>query len=703
MTPLIHNILSRLTGFSRKNPIQHTDVCSHKTQTTFLDRRKYAKHFLPAALVLLPLCSMAEHDNGGNIWRISKDSIGNPGNNYSYVFLNNNRHFSEDGRYAVFNSSASNLHPEDTDEITDLYVYDQTLDSLELVSRNGTTKGNDASVEASISADGRFIAFSSYATNLHPDDTDSDSDIYVYDRETQNVELINRANGSGEKGNNYSFYPAISANGRFVAFISTATNLHPDDSDEIFDIYVYDRELDSIELISRQSDMGAKANELSFDPNISADGRYVSFESTATNLDPDDTDSIPDIYVYDRNTLTVELVSRASSIGGDALGAKGNDGSSHSAISSDGRYVSFGSTATNLDPIDSDSEMDIYVYDRTTHTTELVSRSSDLGPKANAFSSPSNISADGRFIAFTTSADNLDPNDTDDLEDSYLYDRALKHLQLLSQTSTGIKANTGTFDTTISPDARFAMIISMATNLDGPQEFTQVFIKETQSTDLDSDGDGVLNSFDNCPLIENPDQFDTDADGQGDACDAFPLDPENDIDGDGYGSDTDNCPTVANPTQADSDGDGQGDACDAFPLDPDNDIDGDGYGSDTDNCPTVSNPTQADNDGDGLGDACDTSADADNDGVDDSLDQCPETLDGETVDPENGCSIDQLVPCDANWKSHRKYLNAYTAVADDFLSKGLITGQERDLLVDAASASQCGGNGGSGKNGGKRK
>ncbi len=123
---------------------------------------------------------------------------------------------------------------------------------------------------------------------------------------------------------------------------------------------------------------------------------------------------------------------------------------------------------------------------------------------------------------------------------------------------------------------------------------------------VDSDGDGVLDGVDNCPVTSNAGQEDLDADGVGDACDSCPQDGDNDVDGDGVCGNTDNCPTDANPSQTDSDGDGSGDACDTCVDDADNDIDGDGICGDIDNCPDTANAGQEDSDGNGVGDACET-------------------------------------------------------------------------------------------------
>lgn len=129
--------------------------------------------------------------------------------------------------------------------------------------------------------------------------------------------------------------------------------------------------------------------------------------------------------------------------------------------------------------------------------------------------------------------------------------------------------------------------------------------------EIDTDGDSVPDSRDNCPLTQNPDQSDIDNDGKGDACDVCPYDAENDIDSDGVCGNMDNCPQVSNPNQADADSDNLGDVCDPCPYDAQNDIDRDSVCGDVDNCPQVSNPDQTDTDHDGLGNACDNDADGD--------------------------------------------------------------------------------------------
>ncbi len=199
--------------------------------------------------------------------------------------------------------------------------------------------------------------------------------------------------------------------------------------------------------------------------------------------------------------------------------------------------------------------------------------------------------------------------------------------------------------------------------------------------DSDDDNDGVFDADDNCPLISNLSQDDSDGDGLGDACD-------DDDDNDGILDGDDNCPLVSNPDQADADGDGKGDVCDL-------DNDGDGVDDAVDNCPTIPNSGQADFDGDGAGDACD--ADIDGDGVaNDFPDLCLFTPLGVVIDPQSGCALDELVPCDSpfgtdtGWRNHGQYVAAFARASKEFVRNGLLTEEERDALMSSAGSSACG-------------
>jgi Tol biopolymer transport system component len=356
----------------------------------------------------------------------------------------------------------------------------------ELISRapGGGPPGNAPSAFPSVSADGRLVAFRSQATNLHPDDTDIQHDIFVRDRQTGQVELVSRASGpSGAKGTVASFNPRISADGRFVAFRSNS-NLVPEDDDRVEDVYVRDLQTDQTILVSRASGHpGEKGNGGSFNPSISADGRRVAFRSASTNLHPEDGDPIFDIYVRDLQTAETILVSRAA--GG--AGAKGAGASEFPVISGDGNRVAFRSAAPNLHPDDLDTVEDIFLRDLGSGETILVSRAAGGGPKGNARSTFASIDADGTRVAFDSLATNLHPEDTDGRADVFLHDLAASQLELVSRAdgAAGAKGSSGSAEPSISADGRHVAFHSVATNLDpgDPDSVLDAYVRDLETFD----------------------------------------------------------------------------------------------------------------------------------------------------------------------------------------------------------------------------
>jgi Tol biopolymer transport system component len=165
-----------------------------------------------------------------------------------------------------------------------------------------------SSTQPAISADGRFVAFASEATNLVPGDTNGFADIFVHDTVKGTIQRVSVASGGAQAVGGHSFYPSISADGRFVAFNSDATNLVPNDTNNSWDIFVHDRVTGTTRRVSAATG-GAQADAGSARPSISADGRYVAFESGATNFVPDDTNDLTDIFVYDRERKSTTRVS----------------------------------------------------------------------------------------------------------------------------------------------------------------------------------------------------------------------------------------------------------------------------------------------------------------------------------------------------------------------------------------------------------
>jgi hypothetical protein len=432
------------------------------------------RHYpLQIALVCLFVSSIA----GGavlpeNIFRepvrVSVGASGNAGDNDSNSFGGRTNHFSADGRYLVFSSRAANISNDDTDSFSDIHVYDRQSLALQLISRAGVSgaKGNNDSLAPSMSLDGRFIAFSSKASNLDSADADSISDIYLYDRNLGTVELISRS-GAGEKGNQDSNDAALSGDGRYVAFASTASNLGDGDKDTLSDIYVYDRSTATLEWVSRAGASGVKGNDESYRPAISADGRYVAFISKGSSLGNDIEDNSPEIVVYDRYSGSVRSVGRVGT--NDAEEDKNLSGPS---ISADGRYISYSSRASG--PF-----ADVFVYDLETGTEELVSRAGAGEPKANGDSVDPAISADGRYVTFTSFADNLGDGDTDALPDIHVYDRQLRVLHWLSRPAGESGELAGFAFPAPSADGTLLAFSAYSGNTKGAPCCLQVFVKET--------------------------------------------------------------------------------------------------------------------------------------------------------------------------------------------------------------------------------
>ncbi|GAG36814.1 unnamed protein product, partial [marine sediment metagenome] len=203
--------------------------------------------------------------------------------------------------------------------------------------------GNQAdgfSTLSAISTDGRFVAFVSAASNLASGDTNGQSDVFVHDRQTGATERVS-VDSAGSQADGGSETPAISADGRFVVFVSAASNLVPGDTNGQSEVFVHDRQTGATEQVNVDS-AGNQADGSSEAPAISGDGRFVAFVSAASNLVPGDTDGQTEIFVHDRRTGATERVSV------DSAGNQGDDGSGAPAISADGRFVAFASTGTNL-------------------------------------------------------------------------------------------------------------------------------------------------------------------------------------------------------------------------------------------------------------------------------------------------------------------------------------------------------------------
>ena len=370
---------------------------------------------LSTVLVILAILSIgiAGAAGPGATERASVSSTGEQSNSWSlYASL------SADGRFVAFVSDANDLVPSGSNGYQQVYVRERQTGGIALASVSSA--GEQAyghSLRSSISADGRFVAFGSYASNLVPSDGNGMPDAFVRDLVVGTTVRVS-VSSSGQEGNGVTERPSISANGRFVAFESASNNLVARDTNGASDIFVRDLMIGSTERVNL-SHSGQQANDGGNSPSISADGRYVAFSSGASNLVlGGDTNGVSDAFVRDRQAGTTERASESSS------GAQGERYSGSPSISADGRFVAFSSGASNLVPGDVNGQDDVFVHDRQTGTTVLASVSSSA-EQADNFSWYPFISGDGRFVTFHSPASNLVSGDTNGGYDIFVHELAL--------------------------------------------------------------------------------------------------------------------------------------------------------------------------------------------------------------------------------------------------------------------------------------
>jgi Tol biopolymer transport system component len=384
--------------------------------------------------------------------RVSVSSNGAQGNHDSYDWS-----ISPDGRSVPFVSEATNLVAGDTNGATDVFVRDRRAESTERVSVNSSAaQGNGDSEGGSLSADARYVAFYSGASNLVAGDTNDTDDVFVRDRQTGRTERIS-VNSSAAQSDGSSSGGSVSADGRYVAFDSEATNLVAGDTNGRWDVFVRDPRTGRTERVSVNSG-AAQASHDSYDGSVSADGRYVAFESVAANLVAGDTNGATDVFVHDRHTGRTERVSVTSG------SAQGNGDSDGGALSADGRYVAFFSVAANLVAGDTNGTGDVFLRDRRTGRTERISVNSS-GVQGNGSSAAPSLSAHGRHVAFVSGASNLVCGDTNGTGDVFLRDRRTGRTKRISVDRTGAQGNGWSAGPSLSADGRHVAFTSVASNL----------------------------------------------------------------------------------------------------------------------------------------------------------------------------------------------------------------------------------------------
>jgi Tol biopolymer transport system component len=388
------------------------------------------------------------------IRRVSVSSRGRQGNGSSLGPA-----LSADGRFVAFRSTASNLVPGDTNRDQDVFVRDRRAGTTIRISvADDGSEANGESGGAAISGDGRIVAFWSDASNLVPGDTYGRRDVFVRDRSAGTTTRVS-VSSEGRQANGPSRAPALSGNGAIVAFRSDASNLVADDTNETGDIFVHDRRTGETTRVSINS-RGGQSNGRSRDPALNGIGRFVAFRSEASNLAPHDTNGAGDIFVHDRKTGATTRAS-VDSRGRGASGCGVTGCGCDPVLSADGRFVSFWSSATNLVPADTNGAWDVFVRDLRRHRTTRVSVWSG-GSQGEGSSGEPWLSGNGRVVAFASLAP-LTVEDGNEDWDVYIHDRRTGFTTLVTEGQAGGLST----DPALSRNGRYVAFYSFATKLVG--------------------------------------------------------------------------------------------------------------------------------------------------------------------------------------------------------------------------------------------
>jgi hypothetical protein len=378
------------------------------------------------------------------------------------------------GRFIAFESDATDLVSGDTNGVSDVFVRDRRTHQTTRVSvRSNGRQFNDWVGYAAISVNGRFVTYCGDATNAVKGDTNGYQDVFVHDRSTGQTTIASLSS-SGRQGNGDSDYSNVSSDGRWVVFASQASNLVRGDTNGYWDLFIRDTVAGTTRLITR-SPSGAPANgDTSYigPSSLSSDGRFVTFSSQASNLVKGDTNGQTDVFVYDRETRRLRRASLNS------REIQGNAASSNPTIAAGGRFVVFDSSATNLVKGDTNLVSDVFIRDLVKGTTRLVSVSSNevAGDKESWYAT---VSADGRLVAFESAATNLVRNDTNKLTDVFVRDLANGVTRRASVNSAKEEADAGGDYAFLSASGNFVVFQSNSTNLvpNDTNAYTDIFLR----------------------------------------------------------------------------------------------------------------------------------------------------------------------------------------------------------------------------------
>jgi Tol biopolymer transport system component len=351
-------------------------------------------------------------------------------------------------------------------------------------------QANGPSRVQGVSGSGRDVVFISSATNLVSESSNGDGHVYVHDRRTGRTTLVDRARGGGMP-NGQAYTAAISANGRDIAYSSDASDLVAGDRNDAADIFVTNRITGRTRLVSVSSS-GRQANRPSRMVSLSGNGRYVAFDSSATDLVAGDSNRQSDVFVYDMRTGRTRLVSVGLGHAPSVCARCGNGGGSESpVISADGRFVAFSSDATNLVPGDGNGQRDAFIRNLRSGRTFLVNQTPG-GRPGNGYGEATSISAHGRYVIFTSDASDLVAGDTNHQSDVFLRDRATGKTTRVSVGSGGARTSRRAGHGTIGGHGRY-----IAFNWGAPTRAPELYLLDRRTGRLArvaSAGSGMISA-----------------------------------------------------------------------------------------------------------------------------------------------------------------------------------------------------------------
>jgi PKD repeat protein/Tol biopolymer transport system component len=403
-----------------------------------------------------------------------------------------NASISQDGRYVVFDSIAANLVTNDNNSTWDIYLRDRLNQvTIRLTTSSSGGDSDGASIDPVISDDGTTIVFSSSATNLVEDDANHVADIFRFD--VLNNDLLRiTASQENNEGNNDSDAPDISADGRYIVYESNATNLTLDeDNNGVTDVFIYDSQTGETERVSVNSE-DEEGNGISRNPSVSDDGRFIVFDSQSNNLVDSDNNNVSDIFLRDR------LLGETYRVNINDESIEANGSSSIPVISGIGTVIAYSSVASNLVENDNNSVRDIFVRDLISGTTSRVSVSNSGAEGDSTTFSSLGMDASGRYIVFYSEASNLVDSDANLAWDVFIHDRELRQTSLASIDANGQQGNASSFVPAISAGGHYVVFGSGADNLvsednnESWDTFTRVVIQPNRVPVADAGDDAEI-------------------------------------------------------------------------------------------------------------------------------------------------------------------------------------------------------------------